>query len=175
MRRLLTDLSLTVRERTTSMLALLGALLLLAVPASGIGICLSPDGGTDDQDEQVSITASEAPQYVSPNQEPCCGGDDAVYEFYDIEYTSWSGDVLNTSGNGADLDTSAPGDKSVTCDGEMTFRCSGDGEITEPKAFSGTAILKWSHTRTMQCVRTKFAEREAPRTTRLPGNGNMPK
>lgn len=103
------------------------------------GIYLDPGGGTFQKDQEVSIQASEAPAYISPNGEKCCGGgQDGFYEFYDIEYTDWYGDVANPCGNGAFLDTSSPGDKSVTCNGLMRFRCSGGGDIAGPVSVSGT-------------------------------------
>lgn len=52
------------------------------------GIYLSPDGGTYEKDQVVTITASAAPAYIYPYGEQCCGGgQNGTYEFFDIEYT----------------------------------------------------------------------------------------
>lgn len=78
------------------------------------------------------------PIYIHMENSAAAGGQNGTYEFFDIEYTGWYGDVVDPGGNGAGLDTSSTGSKSVTCNGLMRFRCSGGEDIAGPVSVNGT-------------------------------------
>ncbi len=106
------------------------------------GIYITPDSGTHQVGETVTLQSAHG-SGQGVEGEPCCGDSGSgTYEFYDIFNHDWSGAVMKPGqvGDRNQLNTASAGSISVTCNAEMTFRCTGNGEVTSPPTpVSGSA------------------------------------